>query len=421
MRQTVGGSGQEVQISGLETAGQVPGPFPAKRNLWRRIAAAGILAAGFGWVVFLFAATLTDQGVAGRDYIQYWAEGRQVVLHANPYDAAAILRLEQSAGPGRTEAELSGSPPPVLLLAAPMGLFTARTGLVLWFAVLFAALSASLGLLWKVHGRPHTLMYLFGFLFAPALACLQCGQISILFLFSLVVFLYFVESRPLLAGAVLIPLILKPQLFLPFAVVLVLWVFARRAFGVLTGFALALGVSLVATYFLDPHAWPQYLQMMHEQKMIVDLVPTLSDVLQRFLSPHQVWLRFLPDLIACIWAVWYFRTRRERWAWTEQGMLALLVSCLCAPYGFFFDECVLLPAVFFAVLRAQETRRSRWPIVLAGTAALIESVKLVPVTSLFYLWTTPAWALWYLYATWGRRMGDASALTVASRPASGLV
>jgi hypothetical protein len=375
-------------------------------TIWRRIAAAGILAAGLGWVVLIFALSLTDRDVAGRDYIQYWAEGRQVLLHANPYDARAILRLEQSAGPGRNEVELSGSPPLVLLLAVPMGLFSARTGLILWFAVLFAALSVSLWLLWLVQGRPHTLIYLFGFLFAPVVACLQCGQISILLLLSLAAFLNLVESRPWLAGVVLIAWLLKPHLFLPFAVALVLWIFARRAYGVAAGFVLALGICLAAIWFFDPRAWTQYLQMMKEQRLIDDFVPTLSVAGQRLVGAHQVWLRFVPDAAACIWAAWYFRDRRHCWNLTREGMVTLLVSFLCAPYGFFFDESILLPAVLFGVLRAREHRRSPWPILVAGTIALIECVRFVPVTSLFYLWTTPAWALWYFYATGNRKKNE---------------
>lgn len=369
-----------------------------RRGFWRKIAAGAIIAAGFLWVVFLFAITLTDHDVAGRDYVQYWAEGRQALAHSNPFDANAILRLEQSAGPGRTEVELSGSPPLVLLLAAPVALFSAKTGLIVWFAAMFAALSTSLWILWMLLGRPDTLLYLFAFLFAPAIACLQCGQISLLFLFSILLFLYFLESRPWLAGASLIPLTLKPHLFLPFAVALLLWIVSRRAYGVLVGFAVALGVSLAAVFYLDPSAWPQYVQMMKSQNLIADFVPTLSETMQRLIAPQLVWLRFLPEAAACAWAAWYFRARRTQWDWMDQGMVTLLVSCLCVPYGFFFDECILLPALLVGMLRARRSGRSLWPLWIVGAAALVECLSMVPVTSLFYLWTTPAWLLWYVYA-----------------------
>lgn len=411
------------QIEELSGAGTLPVPaqnagsqdFPqGRRSAGRKIAAGAIIAAGFLWVVFLFAITLTDQDVAGRDYVQYWAEGRQVIAHANPFDAEAILRLEQSAGPGRTEAELSGSPPLVLLLAAPLALFSAKTGLIVWFAISFAALSTSLWIFWILQGRPDTLLYLFGLLFAPAIACLQCGQISIVFLFSIIAFLYFLESRPWLAGVWLVPLALKPHLFLPFAVALLLWIVSRRAYGILAGFAVALGASLVAVFFLDPGAWPQYMQMMKSQNLIADFVPTLSESMQRLIDPQRVWLRFLPEAGACAWAVWYFRTRRNQWDWMDQGIVMLLVSCLCAPYGFFFDECVLLPALLAGMLRARRSGRSLWPLWIVGAAALVECLYSVRVTSLFYLWTTPAWLFWYLFATRGHRPPQAIAPEMAA-------
>jgi hypothetical protein len=370
-----------------------------KRSPFRRFAAGAIIAAGFIWVIFLFAITLTGREVAGRDYIQYWAEGRQVLDGANPFDAPAILRLEQSAGPGRTEPELSGSPPLVLLLATPLAILSAKTSLVVWFAVMLAALTASLWVFWILHGRPDTLLYLFGFLFAPAIACLQSGQISILFLLGIVIFIYFHKSHSWLAGAWLVPLTLKPHLFLPFAVALLLWIVSRRAYGVLAGFAAALTICLAVTFYLDPQAWPQYLVMMKTQHLISDFVPTWSETIQRLIDPKMIWLRFVPEAAACAWAAWYFRTRRHRWNWMDEGMVTLLVSCLCAPYGFFFDEAILLPAVLTGILRARNSGRSLWPIWITGGAALIECLQLVRVTSLFYLWTTPVWLFWWLYAT----------------------
>ena len=384
--------------------------MPAGRSLGRGIAAGAILAAGFLWVVFLFAIHLTDRDVAGRDYIQYWAEGRLVLAHANPFDAQAILRLEQSAGPGRAEAELSGSPPLVLLLAAPLALFSAKTGLVVWFAAMLAALSASVWILWMLQGRPNSLLFLFGFLFAPVIVCLQGGQIDILFLLSILAFLYFIESHPWLAGALLVPLTLKPHLFLPFGVALLLWIVSRRAYGILAGFAAVLVACLAAAFWLDPSAWPQYLQMMKSQNLIADFVPTLSNALERLIDPHLAWLRFLPDAAACTWAAWYFHSRRKQWDWMHHGMVALLVSSLCAPYGFFFDESVLLPAVLAGMMQARRSGRSLWPLWIVGVAALVECLCLVRVTSLFYLWTSPAWLLWYLYATKNSR------LALADRP-----
>ncbi len=350
-------------------------------------------------ITLAFSATLTRQDVAGRDYIQYWAAGQQLVHGSNPYNAGDILRLEKAADNTRTQPEISFSPPLILPFVLLLGLFSAKTGLTLLFAVLLAALSVSMWILWQLHGRPDTLLFLLGFLFAPLIVCLQAGQISILLLLGIALFLYFVESRPWLAGVALFPLTLKPHLFLPFAVGLLLWVVSRRAYGILAGFFAALGVGLALTFVVDPHAWIQYKQMMEMQGAMNQALPTLSQILQRFVAPRALWLQFLPEAAACGWTVWYFRKQQSRWNWMDQGLLLLLVSSVCRPYGWFFDESVLLPAVLTGVLLARKTGHSLWPIAIAGAAALVETLQHVPVTTLSYVWTAPAWLLWYLYAS----------------------
>ena len=372
---------------------------PVKGSLFRKIAAGAMSAVALCCITLAFSASLTRQDVAGRDYIQYWAAGQQLVHGSNPYNAGDILRLEKAADHSRTQPEISFSPPLILPFVLLLGLFSAKTGLTLLFAVLLAALSVSMWILWQLHGCPDTLLFLLGFLFAPLIVCLQAGQISILLLLGITLFLYFVESRPWLAGVTLFPLTLKPHLFLPFAVGLLLWVVSRRAYGILAGFFAALGVGLALTFVVDPHAWLQYKQMIEMQGAMSQALPTLSQILQRFVAPRALWLQFLPEAAACGWTVWYFRKQQSRWNWMDQGLLLLLVSSVCRPYGWFFDESVLLPAVLTGVLLARKTGRSLWPIAIAGAAALVETLQRVPVTTLSYVWTAPAWLLWYLYAS----------------------
>jgi hypothetical protein len=83
----------------------------------------------------------------------------------------------------------------------------------------------------------------------------------------------------------------------------------------------------------------------------------------------------------------------------DQGLLLLLVSVLCAPYAWFSDEAVLLPAVLAGIYRADDSGRSLLPFGFIAGVALIEVFAEIPMTSLFYLWTVPAWLAWYLYAT----------------------
>jgi hypothetical protein len=231
----------------------------------------------------------------------------------------------------------------------------------------------------------------------------MAGQLGSFLLLSVVLFLYLHRSRPFLAGAVLLPCVWKPHLFTLIALVLLLWVAYRGAYRVLVGFIASLSTSCALTLCLDPEAWSQYSRMMSATKVLDFYVPTLSATFRLLIHPGAMWLQFLPEACGCLWASWYFWTRRRCWDWTEQGLLLLLVSAACAPYAWFSDEAVLLPAVLAALYRAEENGRSIVPLGLIAGAALIEVLFTVKMTSPFYLWTIPAWIAFYVYATASKR------------------
>jgi hypothetical protein len=70
-----------------------------------------------------------------------------------------------------------------------------------------------------------------------------------------------------------------------------------------------------------------------------------------------------------------------------------------APYTWLFDQAILIPALLHA---AYLTRSRNLIAVLALASAAIDIGALRGVEiihSLLYIWTAPAWLLWYLYAT----------------------
>ncbi len=370
-----------------------------KKSLARWIGATAVSLAGFVFVSALIAFTVAPTHPGGRDFIEYWAAEQQLVHHANPYDAGAILRLQQANGYLKSHPEFWYSPPADMILALPLGWLDARRALVVWLIASFAALCLSLGLVWRLNGRPDTLIVVAGFAFAPALTCIQAGQISLFMLLGIALFLTFCDSIPLLAGAALLPCTLKPHLFLPFALCVLLWAVYRRKFQLIASFAAALALGCAVTFYFDSAAWSEYSRMMRSEGMLSQLMPTLGGALRFLVDRNAVWIQFAPEVLACGWALWYFWTRRDRWDWMDNGMLVLMVSALCRPYGWFFDESVLLPALLTVALRAKRTGRSLVPIGLVAAAALIESFNSPAILSAAYLWTTPAWFACYLYMT----------------------
>jgi hypothetical protein len=373
-------------------------------NPKRKFAAVCIVVAGACLVAGILFFGMTEKSAANRDFIEYWTAGQQLIHGANPYDGGAILQLEKAAGYDGEQPKISFSPPVAFFLALPLGLVGVKAGVILWSIALLAAISVSNWIIWILNGRPDNRYHLLGYLFAPVLACQMAGQLGTFLLLAVLLFFLFHQSRPFLAGAALLPCAAwKPHLFLPFAVVLLLWILERRVYRILAGFVAAVLTSCLLTLWFDPHVWFQYSKMMSGTGVLHAFVPTLSAAFRILVEPSAVWLQFLPAAGGCLWAAWYFLTRRSYWNWADHGLLLLLVSALCTPYAWISDEAVLLPAVLAGLYRAVDSGRSLLPLALFGGVALIEVLSAVPMTSPFYLWTVPAWIAWYLYTTAGKR------------------
>lgn len=367
----------------------------------------------------VFASLFGNSAAGSRDFVEYWAAGQQLVHHANPYDRDAILKLERSAGfPSGIAAQMVPNPPSALLLMLPLGGLGPMAGELLWELLLLASLVASVRMVWIMQGHPKNLLHLLGYSFAPALSCLLAGQVSLFILLGLVFFLRWHRSRPFLAGASLWLCLLKPHLFLPFGVVLLAWIIFTRNYKIVAGTAFALGISTTIAMILDPRVWTQYAQMMSAARIDRVLMPCVGSLLRFYVPPHTLWLQCLPAGLGCLWAVAYFLKHRDRWNWVEDGSLLMLVSVFVAPYTWFMDQAVLIPALLCGVYC---TRSRSLIAILALMSAVIEIEILrgLPLLhSVFYLWTAPAFLVWYVLAT---RARNANQLCDARLSAEGAV
>jgi hypothetical protein len=358
------------------------------------------LAFGFTAGVLLVALLLPNAPCT-RDYIFYWATGQQLAHHANPYDPVTTTQLERAAGlPANMNPGVMRNPPWALPLVFPLGYLSLRAGWGLWALLLFACLAISVHLVWILYGRPGNRRILLGYCFGPALICLVYGQTSLFALLGLVLFLRLHRARPYLAGISLWLCTLKPHLFLPFGIVLVVWVLASRCYKLLAGAAVAMAASCAITYAIDPHAWTQYLQFARSSGIEREYIPCLSYLLRAWLSPHSIWLQYLPAAVGCAWSLAYYWPRRHAWDWTTNGSPLMLVSILVAPYCWIYDQGLVIPALLQGAFL---TRYRNLLIALAFLSALVEialfrSLSHPTAMALWTYWTAPAWLTWYLIA-----------------------
>lgn len=356
-----------------------------------------------------------------RDYIVYWSTGYQLRNHANPYDWAAMGKIERDAGyDGKPGSYFMRNPPWALPLALPLGFIGPRVGALPWSLMLMAILAGCVHVLWKMYGRPGTHLEWLGYAFPPALQCVIMGQTSIFLLLGLVLFLRLHRTRPFLAGAALWFCTLKPHLFLPFGLILLVWIVITRSYRILAGAAAAIAVSCALTWLIDPAAFVQYAQWAHTSGISAEFIPCLSVEFRNLVDPTAKWLAFVPSVLGGIWALMYFWPRRHTWDWLEQGNLIMLVSVLVAPYCWIYDQALVLPAVMYAAWRGQSRR------MLAVLGVLCLLVQLQPfwatigLASRWFLWPALAWLVWYCFARRSERStAQAAAPAVARTVAMG--
>jgi hypothetical protein len=349
------------------------------------------------FVIGLCLLMVNGNNPVGRDVVSFWVAGRQIVHHANPYDSATVLKIERTVGfSPQSQVLLMRNPPSALLLVIPLGFFGLRTGALLWSLLLLAAMVLSIHLLWRLLGHPRNKLHYLLYCFAPALLCILGGQTALFALLGLVLFLRFHQKRPFVAGLSLWLCALKPHLFLPFVLVLLLWVALHRAYRVLAGAVLAVAASSLVAWLLDPSVWAQYAQMMRSSGIEDEFIPCIAVALRFAIHRQTMALQLLPALVACAWAIPFFWKRRAQWDWMQDGALLMLVSVFASPYAWVTDQTVLIPALLVGVYRAT-TRAQLGALALASAV-----IEITPITgrsfhSALYLWTTPFWLAWYLY------------------------
>ena len=200
-----------------------------------------------------------------------------------------------------------------------------------------------------------------------------------------------------MAGAAFWLCSIKPHLFLPFLVVLLVWLAVTRNFRILAGAATAFAAGALLTTWIDPASWSQYIHFMRTSIIPREFLPCLGDLLRDSIQPSAEWLAFVPAVLASIWALAWFWPRRRMWDWQQYGGLLMLVSLLAAPYGWIFDQALAIPAILFAVSR----NRSQAVLAVLALLYLLVEIQLVSpfdLHSAVYLWIAPTWLAWYIFA-----------------------
>jgi hypothetical protein len=362
------------------------------RRIFRWILGVCILAIG---LASLYHSSTNSLG--SKDVVQYWASGKLLIHHGNPYDAASVFLLEKQAWPPTPRAQVMFNPPSALLFALPLGLFGAKMAVFLWTLTILGCLLLSTRILWMMHGRRKDRLHLLIYIFAPMVASLSLGQIVPIALLGVVLFLWLIRDRPLLAGLCVPLLAVKPQLLLPFGAVVLLWTIKEKQYrflsGVLLSFAAIFGVILL----FDPLIFAHYLPVIGSASEFSHVMPNLSALLHA-LHPQTANLQYCPTLVATCWAIGWYLRKGKQWDWNHEGLLVIAVSVAVAPYSWFEDEVLMVPALLSGIYRCSDGKRSLIGYLMLDGAAIALVLFSFKIFSVAYIWTAPAWVGWILYA-----------------------
>src|SRR5712692_7993207 len=267
-----------------------------------RIALAGLVT-----YFFLSRSAELRTNVSERDSVAYWSAGKLLLHHQNPYDAGQVLELERQQGYKQNKPLVLRTPPWSLFLILPLGLVNAFSAWLLWIAVSLGALLLAMRLCWKMYGVgvPQNLFWLVGYSFAPVPACLVAGQMGILLLLGLVLFLLWEPDRPFLAGAALILPFAKPHLLSLFWFAFLFWLVTRRKRAVAGGFSAAFVAATTSSLLFDPSVFRHYHKMLYHAYIGNVFVSAFGSVIHLIFFLHLFYVELIPMAIGVLWCVWF--------------------------------------------------------------------------------------------------------------------
>jgi hypothetical protein len=372
-----------------------------------------VLATG-GAVVLVACVVLLDrfyrdpEFVKPHDFLQYWAAGRLNATGYNPYDARELNAIQKAAGRPDENPVLMWNPPWALTLTMPIGLLGPRTAQLVWVAGQFALILVCAVWLWRLYcGDPSKWWVACALaVVAPMTAAnLVAGQCGGWLLLGLTGFLTAVmRKRPAFAALAAL-CALKPHLFVPFWILLVLDATRQRAglsrllWGLIAG-AVAILIPLV----VNSRVWSQYLLALANPgteghvPLSAWQPPLVGYWLRVWTDPAAFWIQFVPTVLVAVLTPLYWWRRRATWDWHEELPRVILAGAVAAPYGAWdYDLVILLVPVVAAAARL--SRAGRPGVVwAAGGGAVLFIVAASQVTiSLYGVWMTPAVLLGYCY------------------------
>ena len=348
---------------------------------------------GIASLGLLIVSWIGAMGPQGSDFLAFWGAGRAVlegVPHA-AYDLAWQERVQTSAGFDGWYAFVN--PPPFLFLAAPFAALPYPAAWIAWVVLTYAAWA------W-VSVRAFPRLWPLALVFPGALIAAGHGQNGFVTGALLVGGVALLDRRPLVAGALLGALIVKPHL----ALLVPFWLAAGgrwRAF--VAAAASAVGLLVLSWLAFGTTTMVGYVNSWEASAAIMRSAD--ADFLLRMTTPYSQLRLYggetLATAVAVLLALAMIALVVRGWRRFGQdgmatGALMLAATALASPYLFNYDLPFLILPILWLVSQALQKGFRPWEkTLLVGlwlapyatrAAALPLGLNLMPLASALLLW-----------------------------------
>jgi hypothetical protein len=318
-----------------------------------------------------------DTGSFGTiDFVQYWSAWKLMAQGQNPYDPFLLHNIQSALSSAPSPLIYSWNPPWTFTLLAPFHLPSFLGAAKLWClfqvcSLLFIASKAPKALnvpnIGVVGGACVALAFL------PSLYTIFYGQLGTLFALACTCFLLALRRHSYaLAGISLLPLTLKPHLFVLLAIPGIVWLMqipraaaVRFLLGSMGGFALLIGV----TYAVEPSSISWWLnamlgpyiahpQRIHYQQWMTHTPATaLRLALLHIYGVNPTWPLLVIPAGGFVLTALYFFIRRPFINWTTLLPSMLCLSFASSSYAWVYDQPPLVLCQYLLISHALNGRR----------------------------------------------------------------
>jgi hypothetical protein len=351
--------------------------------------------------IFLLGIILTplfqvvDLNAGKDDFLAYWSAAHLLVTGGNPYDHSAMNSLEKSVRP---ELVSDGdfflnawNPPWLLLLFAPLGFLSYPIAVPVWIFCNTVLIGLALIISWRMctgneSSKGILIVFVAGYLFGETIAYIAIGQITVLVLLGMLLSIWWLNhQKDILAGAILLFTLIKPQISYFFLLIVLIWIIQNRRWKVILGFVIALLSSLIIFWIIDPGWLNNYITLINSMPYTLIYTSTFGSFMASLFHTNIFYFSVL-ILIFCIKPLLRIL---EKAGWYTAMNISVLISLPLSPFGFTFDQIIILPAIVQIISWLWQRRFRIKTISLIIVSLLLFYafvIKMLSINNLAYYW-----------------------------------